>query len=85
MPFFPYKDKNCLTCAHCKKKTILSKSAPGELKIYIGDGQSDICPAKYADKIFAKDTLLKYCRKEKIPHTPYKNLKKVYDYLKKEY
>jgi len=29
--------------------------------IYIGDSRSDICPAQYADVVFVKDSLLKYC------------------------
>jgi 2-hydroxy-3-keto-5-methylthiopentenyl-1-phosphate phosphatase len=40
--------------------------------VYIGEGYSDRCPAKYADVIFAKDELLKYCQQEHIPSYQYK-------------
>ncbi len=84
MPNFPFTDRKCRVCAHCKKKNLLSNINGHSPVIYIGDGQSDICPANYADKVFAKDSLLDYCRKNRLPHIPYKSLKKVYRYLKKE-
>jgi len=85
IPRFPFVDKNCGVCAHCKKKNVLSNINGHSVTIYIGDGQSDICPARYVNTVFAKEGLLDYCRKSGLSHTPYKNLKKVYDYLKKEY
>lgn len=85
VPSFPFTDGKCRVCAHCKKKTMFTNGANGSFKIYVGDGQSDICPAEHADKVFAKESLLDYCRKERIPHTPYKNLKEVYNRIKEEY
>jgi len=84
IPSFPFTDGKCRVCAHCKKKTMFTNGSNGSFKIYIGDGQSDICPAEHADRVFAKESLLDYCRKEGISHIPYKNLKKVYNYLKEE-
>jgi 2,3-diketo-5-methylthio-1-phosphopentane phosphatase len=60
IPVFPHMDKACLLCAHCKKNTLLNNVNNGKLTIYIGDGLSDICPARYADLVFAKDKLLKH-------------------------
>ena len=45
--------------------------------IYIGDGDSDITPAKHAHKIFARDDLLTYCRENKIRHEPFDDLNDV--------
>ncbi|MEA3442275.1 MAG: MtnX-like HAD-IB family phosphatase [Chloroflexota bacterium] len=40
-------------------KSFLSQ---GYRVIYVGNGDSDIIPAKYADKVFARGELLAYCR-----------------------
>ncbi|MDD5680425.1 MAG: MtnX-like HAD-IB family phosphatase [Candidatus Omnitrophica bacterium] len=85
IPGFPFTDNRCRVCAHCKKKNLLSNVNGHSMTIYVGDGQSDICPAKYVKKVFAKEGLLDYFRKEGLSHIPYKNLKEVYNYLKKEY
>ena len=39
--------------------------------VYIGDGASDIIPARLASKVFATDALLKLCRKENLECTPF--------------
>jgi 2-hydroxy-3-keto-5-methylthiopentenyl-1-phosphate phosphatase len=39
--------------------------------IYVGDGASDIFSARRARYVFAVDELLKRCRKEKLPCTPF--------------
>ncbi len=83
IPEFPFMDKKCRICAHCKKKNLLANLDGQSIIIYIGDGRSDICPAKYAHIVFAKDELLKFCRKEKLFHIPYKEFKEVYAYLKR--
>ena len=44
------------------------------LMYYIGNGVSDIYPARYADHIFAIDGLLKQCRREKLEYTPFNDL-----------
>lgn len=85
IPQFPFTDKKCRVCAHCKKKNLLTNVNGHSMTIYVGDGQSDICPAKYVKKVFAKEGLLDYCRQEGLSHIPYKNLREVYNYLKKEY
>jgi 2-hydroxy-3-keto-5-methylthiopentenyl-1-phosphate phosphatase len=49
--------------------------------IYIGDGRSDICAAKEADIVFAKDTLLEYFKKHDLPCAEFYDLGTVYQYL----
>ena len=54
LPAFPYAGGPCAQCAHCKTATLgLNAFGPKKI-IYIGDGRSDICPARYADIVFAK-------------------------------
>jgi len=83
IPRFPFADKRCHSCAHCKKKNLLANLNGQSIIVYIGDGRSDICPAQYAQMVFAKDALLGFCRKNKIAHIPFKGLKEVHRYLKR--
>jgi len=83
IPHFPYSHKNCRICAHCKKKNLLANARQNNIIVYIGDGRSDICPAQHADIIFAKESLLKYCKEKKLPHIPFKGLKEVYSYFRR--
>ena len=66
IPSFPYRDEVCDRCACCKRNHLLTMSADDDIIIYIGEGYSDRCPARYADIVFAKDDLLRYCRDENI-------------------
>ena len=63
---FPYTDEACDRCACCKRDYMLSVSADDDSIVYIGEGYSDRCPARYADVVFAKDELLAHCRRENI-------------------
>ncbi len=83
IPSFPFGHKNCKVCAHCKTKNLLANVDKDSIIIYVGDGNSDICPAEYADLIFAKEDLLKYCRDKKLHCVRYSSLKEVYNYFKR--
>jgi len=83
IPHFPHTDKKCPACAHCKKKNLLLYAGKNSIILYIGDGRSDRCPAKYADVVFAKGYLLNFCKEEKLPYIAFKTLKDVYNCLKK--
>jgi 2-hydroxy-3-keto-5-methylthiopentenyl-1-phosphate phosphatase len=85
MPSFPRSSKTCGNfCGHCKKTTMRRLSEKNKTLVYVGDGRSDICPAKSADVVFAKDTLLKYCRSNKIDHIPLNNINDVYSYFQEK-
>jgi 2,3-diketo-5-methylthio-1-phosphopentane phosphatase len=70
-PEFPYRDEVCDRCACCKRNHILTLSADDDIVVYIGEGYSDRCPARYADAVFAKDDLLTYCQRENISYFEY--------------
>jgi len=80
---FPYQNPHCHFCAHCKKVHFENElHSMKDPIIYIGDGQSDICPAKEADIVLAKGVLLRYFKKNKLSCVEFKNLDQVYAYLK---
>ena len=81
IPSFPHQNRECLLCAHCKRKT-LKKHVKGRVLIYMGDGRSDICPAEYSDLVFAKGTLLEHFRKTKRLCMAFNNLEDIYGYLR---
>ena len=83
-PVFPFVNKDCLKCAHCKKSSLTSNINNGELKVYVGDGLSDVCSSKCADLVFAKEALLEHYRDNKLSCIPYKSLKDVYEYFRSE-
>jgi 2-hydroxy-3-keto-5-methylthiopentenyl-1-phosphate phosphatase len=45
--------------------------------MYIGDGLSDISPAKQAQHIFARGELLDYCKQAELDYTPFVDLNDV--------
>ena len=70
-PSFPYRDEVCDRCACCKRNHMLTLSGDDDVIVYIGEGFSDRCPVRYADIVFAKDDLLKYCQQENISFFEY--------------
>jgi 2,3-diketo-5-methylthio-1-phosphopentane phosphatase len=71
IPEFPYRDEVCDRCACCKRNHILTLCADDDIIVYIGEGYSDRCPAKFADVVFAKDDLLRHCQQENISYFEY--------------
>jgi len=80
IPKFPFTDEECKICANCKRNHILNNSSEDDYTIYVGDGYSDTCPAQFVDFIFAKNSLLKFCEKERISYFPFSNF---YDVTKR--
>ena len=83
IPGFPFTDKKCRICGHCKKKNLLANIKRDSIIIYIGDGRSDICPAKCAHLVFAKKGLLRHFRDKKLACVPFRSLKDVHGYLRR--
>lgn len=65
-PVFPFTDAECPWCAHCKRNRMLMHSGEHHVIVYIGDGISDQCPVQYADIVFAKDSLVRFCETHNI-------------------
>ncbi len=83
-PLFPRRNENCDICAHCKKNTLLKNSKNGKIKVYIGDGLSDVCAAICSDIIFAKRKLQEQFKKIGKDYIPISNMGDVYRYFKEK-
>jgi len=81
---YPFKNKDCQICAHCKTKNLLAESPKGSIIFYVGDGASDVCPAKYANVVFAKDSLLRHFKDSKLDYIAFHNLRDIFTYLKRK-
>ena len=71
VPSFPYRDAECELCANCKRNHILTLSGDNDIIVYVGDGISDRCPVRYADVVFAKKGLIKYCQQQNVSYHEY--------------
>lgn len=69
----PYIDPQCEKCGVCKTKLLNELISPGYTSVYIGDGYSDLCPARYANILFAKSDLAQLCRQEGLAFHYYNN------------
>jgi len=78
-----YSSIDCNQCGTCKTQLIKKLRPNKGLTVYIGDGYSDMCAAKNADIIFAKNALLSYCRENHIPAQEFDNFSKINDWLLK--
>jgi 2-hydroxy-3-keto-5-methylthiopentenyl-1-phosphate phosphatase len=76
-PSFPYTDAECLCCANCKRNHVLTRTGEEHVIVYIGDGFSDCCPARFADVVYAKHTLLKFCENENITYHRFESFRDV--------
>ncbi|MDO8536615.1 MAG: MtnX-like HAD-IB family phosphatase [Candidatus Omnitrophota bacterium] len=80
VPAFPHRHDTCRTCGNCKKKH-LPDASEEKVVIYVGDGLSDLCPAKHSDIVFAKGNLKRYLTDEGKKFFPFETLKDVYVHL----
>jgi len=83
VPVFPYQHNTCKTCGNCKKRHLSKVSAKEKIIIYVGDGLSDLCPAKHSDIVFAKGSLKKYLSGVGKDFLPFETLKDVYNYIRR--
>ena len=76
---FPLRDPRCERCAHCKAQHL--RRVTDRLRVFAGDGLSDICPALAAEVAFAKDSLAAHLRATGRPYRPFRTLTDVLQFL----
>lgn len=78
---FPHSSPLCDQCANCKLAHLMDLRPHFRRVIYIGDGYSDQCPAKYADLVFAKDHLAEILASQRVAFIPFAELSEVVQML----
>lgn len=74
---FPHDDAECTRCACCKRNILLTNCGDDDIIVFVGEGYSDRCPAQYADIVFAKDELQKFCQERNISYYLYDSFEDV--------
>jgi 2,3-diketo-5-methylthio-1-phosphopentane phosphatase len=70
---FPHLDALCAVgngVCKCAVARDLAQPLGGPV-VLVGDGKSDACLAHWADVVFAKKSLLRYCEEQGIAHIPF--------------
>lgn len=80
---FPRMNDLCEKCGTCKKGVLREHRSEYDRVIYVGNGYSDVCPAKDADLVFAKDVLYETCRRDGTACVHYENFQDILAYLDK--
>lgn len=71
----PHLSPTCESAAaHCKCRSAVLMHTPGRQSIHVGDGLSDLCPARRANAVFAKGRLAEALAREEIPYIPFRTL-----------
>ena len=80
---FTYKfpRQGCEAWGNCKARVLEGYRAQGHQVIYAGDGISDTCPASKADFVFARSSLLEFCKYWNVAHQELKDFRDVITYL----
>lgn len=77
----PYYNTECGKCGTCKK-SLLEQLREQEIQtVYVGDGTSDKCAAAYADLVFAKKELLRYCEEMGRPVIGFEKFKDIKEWF----
>jgi 2-hydroxy-3-keto-5-methylthiopentenyl-1-phosphate phosphatase len=77
-----YNNPTCdVNAAHCKCSSMSALGDSRKSSIYIGDGHSDLCPARKADFVFAKKALAESLMKENLPFVNFSDLSDVASFL----
>lgn len=70
---FPHRVDTCAQCGNCKLEHLFRLRPHFRRVIYIGDGHSDMCPAKYADVLFARSHLARDAAENGLPYSPFES------------
>jgi HAD superfamily phosphoserine phosphatase-like hydrolase len=74
VPSFPHAGAGCGRCGTCKGAEARRRRTLGQTVWFAGNGVSDRCAAPAVDRLFAKDDLLAFARREGIAATPFETL-----------
>jgi 2-hydroxy-3-keto-5-methylthiopentenyl-1-phosphate phosphatase len=77
IPEFPHAARSCGRCGNCKAAHVAEWSARGYRTVLVGDGFSDRCAARVADRVLARGSLLEWCAAEGIAARPALNFAEV--------
>lgn len=72
-PEFPSAPDGCGRCGNCKGSHVRAWRARGYRTVLVGDGLSDRCGAREADRVIARRDLLAWCREERIEAIPFES------------
>jgi len=64
---FPHRTPICAQCGNCKVEHLFRLRPHFRRVIYVGDGHSDMCPAKYADVLFSRSHLARDAAENGVP------------------
>jgi len=84
IPYFDFHCADCNTKAGLCKCNVIKENHNSKKIIYIGDGLSDICAAKFADILFAKNKLMEYAELIDMNHTPFSVFGEILSILQKK-
>ena len=73
--------EECRQCNHCKRTAVLEAKRAGDTTVYIGNGNTDICPARSADVVIARDRLAAAMRDEGRKHYEFDDFLDVKNHL----
>lgn len=82
---FPMMNELCGRCGTCKNRILHSYRLIYDRIIYVGDGQSDLCPSRCADLVFVKGVLLQKHQEEGRDCIPFDDFRDICDYLNKNF
>jgi 2-hydroxy-3-keto-5-methylthiopentenyl-1-phosphate phosphatase len=76
---FPEAQLDCsATCGLCKREAVAAHGPfDGRVVVHIGDGYSDLCAARTADIVFARDHLAKFLTHEGVAYHPFEDFYEV--------
>lgn len=77
---FPYANF-CGQCGNCKTEHFFRLRRGFTRTVYLGDGHSDMCAARFADVVFAKDALAEDCARSGRMYYPFTTLADVMQVL----
>jgi len=73
IPEFPHAGRGCGRCGNCKAVHVEALRAAGRTVVFVGDGLSDRCGARAADRVLARGALLAWCRETGVHARPFEH------------